>query len=97
MQAEVTLQDEVTRRAQKRLAMKVLEAVIQSASNRSVRSRDNMRCPDILSPPLKYIKLVTGVEDHPMTVLMETMIILKKVRVYLPSTNQVRPHHPQHQ
>ena len=59
-QAEVTLQEEVTRLAQKRLAMKVLEAEIHSASNRSVRSCDNMRSPDILSPPLKIHKVANG-------------------------------------
>ena len=60
MQAEVTLQEEVTRLAQKRLAMKVLEAEIHSASNRSVRSCENMRSPDILSPPLKMHKGANG-------------------------------------
>ena len=60
MQAEVTLQEEITRLAQKRLAMKVLEAEIQSTSNRSVRSCDNMRSPDILSPPLKIHKAGNG-------------------------------------
>ena len=38
LQAEVTLQEEVARLAQKRLAVKVLEAEIQSTSNRSVLS-----------------------------------------------------------
>ena len=38
LQAEVVLQEEVTRLAQKRLAMKTLEAQIMSTSNRSVRS-----------------------------------------------------------
>ena len=60
MQAEVTLQEEVARLAQKRLAMKVLGAEIQSASNRSVRSCDNMRSPDILSLPLKIHKAGNG-------------------------------------
>ena len=60
MQAEVALQEQVTRLAQKRLAMKVLEAEIQSASNRSVQSCDNMRSPDILSPPLKIHKAGNG-------------------------------------
>ena len=55
LQAEVALQEEVTRLAQKRLAIKVLEAEIQSSSNRSVRSCD-MRSPDILSPPMKIHK-----------------------------------------
>ena len=60
MQAEVTLQEEVTRVAQKRPAMKVLEAEINSASNRSVRSCENMRSPEILSPPLKMYKAANG-------------------------------------
>ena len=60
MQAEVSLQEEVTRLAQKRLAMKVLEAEIHSASNRSVRSCENMRSPEILSPPLKMHKAANG-------------------------------------
>ena len=59
-QAEVNLQEEVTRLAQKRLAMKVLEAEIHSASNRSVRSCENMRSPAILSPPLKMYKAANG-------------------------------------
>ena len=59
LQAEVTLQEEVTRLAQKRLAIKVLEAEIQSTSNRSVRSCD-MRSPDILSPPMKIHKAGNG-------------------------------------
>ena len=96
MQAEVNLQEEVTRLAQKRLAMTVLEAEIHSASNRSVRSCENMRSHEILSPPLRCIKLLMGVEDHQTTVLTATMKILKKIRAHLPSTNQVRPLHPQH-
>ena len=60
MQAEVTLQEEVTRLAQKRLAMKVLEAEIQSTSNRSLQSCEDMRSPDILSPPLKMHKPGNG-------------------------------------
>ena len=56
----MTLQEEITRLAQKRLAMKVLEAEIQSTSNRSVRSCDNMRSPEILSPPLKLHKAGNG-------------------------------------
>ena len=60
MQAEVTLQEEITRLAQKRLAMKVLGAEKQSTSNRSVRSCDKMRSPDILSPPLKIHKAGNG-------------------------------------
>ena len=60
LQAEVTLQEEVTRLVQKRLAMKVLEAEIQSTSNRSVRSCDDMRSPDTLSPPLKIHKAGNG-------------------------------------
>ena len=60
MPAEVAPQEEVTRPAQKRLAMKVLEAKIHSVSNRSVRSCENMRSPDILSPPLKIHKVANG-------------------------------------
>ena len=52
LQAEVVLQEEVTRLAQKRLAMKTLEAEIQSTSNTSVRS-SVMRSPDIHSLPMK--------------------------------------------
>ena len=59
LQAEVTLQEEITRLAQKRLAIKTLEAEIQSTSNRSVRSCD-MRSPDILSPPMKIHKAGKG-------------------------------------
>ena len=59
LQAEVTLQKEVTRLAQKRLAIKVLEAEVQSTSNRSVRSCD-MRCPDILSLPVEIHKAGNG-------------------------------------
>ena len=53
MQAEVTLQEEVTRLAQKRLGLKVLEAEI-------LRSCENMRSPEILSPPLKMHKDANG-------------------------------------
>ena len=60
LQAEVTLQEEITRLAQKRLAIKALEAEIQSTLNRSVRSCDGMRSPDILSPPLKIHKAGNG-------------------------------------
>ena len=60
MQAEVSLQEEVIRLAQMRLAMKVLAAEIHSASNRSVRSCENMRSPEILSPPLKIHKAANG-------------------------------------
>ena len=51
MQAEVDLQEQATRLAQKRLAMKVLEAEIHSASNRFARSCGSMKSPVILSPP----------------------------------------------
>ena len=60
MQAEVNLQEEVTRFAQQRLAMKVLEAEIHSASNRSARSCESMISPVILSPPLKIHKGAKG-------------------------------------
>ena len=40
--------------------MKVLEAEIHSASNRSIRSCENMRSPEILSPPLKMNKAANG-------------------------------------
>ena len=60
MQAEVALQEEVARLAQKRLAMKVLEAEIHNASNRSARSCESMRSPVILSPPLKIHKVANG-------------------------------------
>ena len=40
--------------------MKVLEAEIHSASNRSVRSCENMRSPAILSPPVKMYKAANG-------------------------------------
>ena len=60
MQAEVNLQEEVTRLAQNRLAMKVLEAEIHSASNRSARSCESMRSPVILSPPLKIHMAANG-------------------------------------
>ena len=59
LQAEVTLQEEVTRLAQKRLAIKVLEAEIQSTSNIFVRSCD-MRSPGILSPPMKIHRAGNG-------------------------------------
>ena len=60
LQAEVTLQEEVARLAQKRLAMKVPEAEMQSTSNRSARPCDDVRSPDILSPPLKIYKAGNG-------------------------------------
>ena len=60
MQAEVDLQEQVTRLAQKRLAMKVLEAEMHSASNRSARSCGSMKSPVILSPPLKIHKGAKG-------------------------------------
>ena len=56
LQAEVDLQEQVTRLAQKRLAVKVLEAEIHSTSNRSVRSCEYMTSPVIQSPPLKIHK-----------------------------------------
>ena len=58
LQAEVGLQ-EVTKLAQKRLAMKTLEADIMSTSNRSVRS-SSMRSPEILSPPVKAHRIDNG-------------------------------------
>ena len=60
LQAEVDLQEQVTRLAQKRLAMTVLEAEIHSTSNRSVRSCESMISPVILSPPLKIHKSAKG-------------------------------------
>ena len=59
LQAEVTLQKEGPRLAQKRLAIKVLVVEVQHTSNRSVRSCD-MRCPGILSPPIKMHKAGKG-------------------------------------
>ena len=52
LQAEVLFQEEVTKLAAKRLAVRTLEADIMSTSNRSVRS-SSMRSPDIQSPPTK--------------------------------------------
>ena len=60
LQAGVTLQEEVTRLAQKRLAMKVLKAEIQSTSNRSVRSCNDTRSPDIPSSSLNIHKAGNG-------------------------------------
>ena len=95
MQAEVTLQEEITRLARKRLAIKVLEAEIQSStSNRSVRSCDNMRSPDILSPPLKIHEAGNGGGGPPDDGPNGNK---KKIRFHLPSSNQVHPHPPQHQ
>ena len=54
--AEVVLQEEITRLAQKRLAMKTLESEIQSTSNRS----SVMRSPEIQSPPMKVHKVGNG-------------------------------------
>ena len=59
LQAEVALQEEVTRLAQTRLAMKTLEADIMSTSNRSVRS-SSMGSPEILSPPMKVHRIGYG-------------------------------------
>ena len=42
LQAELDLEEQVTRLARKRLAVKVLEAEIHSTSNRSVRSHASM-------------------------------------------------------
>ena len=56
----MTLQEEITRLAQKRLAIKALGAEIQSTSNRFVRPCDGMRIPDVLSPPLKIHKAGNG-------------------------------------
>ena len=66
LQAEVTLQEDITRLAQKRLAIKVLEAEMQSTSNRSERSCDMGRpetsCPSLLlirgSNRLRYFKMI---------------------------------------
>ena len=59
LQAEVVLQEEITRLAQKRFAIKALEAEIQSTFNRSVRPCD-MRSPEIQSPPMKIHKAGNG-------------------------------------
>ena len=59
LQAEVVLQEEVTRLAQKRLAMKTPEADIMSTPNKSVRS-SSMRSPEILSPPTKVHRTGNG-------------------------------------
>ena len=60
LQAELDLEEQVTRLAQKRLAVKVLEAEIHSTSNRSVRSHASMTSPVIQSPPLKMQKSKGG-------------------------------------
>ena len=96
LQAEVTLQEEITRLAQKRLATKALEAELQSTSNRSVRSCD-MRSPDILSPPMEIHKQVTEVEDHQMTALTGTMLVKNTTRAHPPSISLVHPHLQLHQ
>ena len=59
LQAVVTLQEEVTRLAQKRLAMTSLETERMSTSNRSVRS-SAMRSPEIQSPPMKIHRVGNG-------------------------------------
>ena len=59
LQAEVVLQEAVSRLAQKRLAMKSLEAEHMSTSNRSVRS-SAMRSPGIQSPPIKIHRVGNG-------------------------------------
>ena len=59
LQAEVELQEEVTKLAAKRLAVRTLEADIMSTSNRSQRS-SSMRSPDIKSPPTKMHKIGNG-------------------------------------
>ena len=91
LQAEVTLQEEVTRLAQKRLAIEVLGAEMQSTSNRSVRSCD-MRIPGILSPPMKVHKAGNGGEDHPMTALTRTILVKRTTRAHPPSISLVHPH-----
>ena len=60
LQVEVTLQEEITRLAQKRLAIKALQAEMQSTSSRSVRSCDDVRSPDIQSHPLKIHRAGNG-------------------------------------
>ena len=60
LQAELDLEEQVTRLAQKRLAVRVLEAEIHSTSNRSVRSYASMTSPVIQSPPLKMQKSKGG-------------------------------------
>ena len=60
LQAELALEEQVTRLAQKRLAVRVLEAEIHSTSNRSVRSYASMTSPVIQSPPLKIHKSKGG-------------------------------------
>ena len=60
LQAELDLEEQVTRLAQKRLAVKVLEAEIHSTSNISVRSYASMTSPVIQSPPLKMQKSKGG-------------------------------------
>ena len=59
LQAEVVLQEEATRLAQKRLTRKSLEAELMSTSNRSVRS-SAMRGPGIQSPPMKVHRVGNG-------------------------------------
>ena len=59
LQAEVVLQEEVTKLAAKRLAVRTLEADIMSASNRSVRS-SSMRSLDVQSPPTKILRVGNG-------------------------------------
>ena len=59
LEAEVVLQEEVRRLAQKRLAMKTLEADIMSTSRRSVRS-SSLRSPEILSLLMKIHEVGNG-------------------------------------
>ena len=64
LQAEVELQEEVTKLAAKRLAVRTLEADLMSTSNRSVRS-SSMRNPDIKSPPTKIHRIGNGGGEPP--------------------------------
>ena len=64
LQAEVLLQEEMTKLAAKRLAVRTLEADIMSTSNRSVRS-SSMRGPDIQSPPAKMRRVGDGGGEPP--------------------------------
>ena len=64
LQAEVELQEEVTKLAAKRLAVRTLEADLMSTSNRSVRS-SSMRSPDIKSPPTKIHRIGNGGGEPP--------------------------------
>ena len=89
LQAEVVLQEEVTRFAQKILAMMTLEADIMSTSNRKVRS-SSMGSPEILSPPMMVHRIGNGGGDinggyNPMITLTQTEEICSEHESY-PST-----------